>query len=419
MTFIDRMFPLSGFNRMLHLGYIRTQSHPRFPRYRIANYTEKAVFDKEWNDVTLQCRGLIFDDNSGAVIARPFRKFFNHNESTAPKIGLHDPVVVTDKMDGSLGILYRGPDGYWAVATRGSFDSDQARHATALFQARYENYMGVSWAFNPPEGITYLFEIVYPENRIVVDYGQLDDLVLLGAVDNTTGKSITPEVIQKSNNPWPGPVTETFTYNTYGQALGADPRPGKEGFVVLDLRTDERVKIKYTDYVILHRLVTGLTARRVHEAMLDGQELDEFISPLPDEFHDWVRGVAGRIADQVRNAKAAVEHQWLQVIAACEEQSPETADPGFPSDAAGVNRHNGTPRLSTGGWPSSVSMGLDTGRALNRDQRKLFASVAKDYSYAWALFAKLDGRDYERKLLESADPGVETPQGRTFSEGTA
>lgn len=396
MTFIDRMFPLSGFNRMLHLGYIRTQSHPRYPRYRIANYTEKAVFDKEWNDVTLQCRGLIFDDNTGAVIARPFRKFFNHNESSAPKIGLHDPVVVTDKMDGSLGILYRQPDGCWAVATRGSFDSDQARHATAVFQARYENYMGAAWGFNPPPGITYLFEIVYPANRIVVDYGQLDDLVLLGAVDDATGKSITPEVIQKSSNPWPGPVTETFTYNTFSQALGADPRPGKEGFVVLDLRTDERIKIKYEDYIKLHRIVTNLTARRVHEVMMQGLDLDTWISALPDEFHDWVLDVERQITQRVKGAKASIERQWHQVVGECEAASPEQD-----------------------GWPTAVSMGLDTGRLLSRDQRRLFASHASKQPDAWALFAKLDGRPYEEELLKRADPGVETPQGRIFTEATS
>lgn len=419
MTNLSDMFPMADFERMAHLGYIRIQKHPRLPDYEIANYTEKAVYDKEWNDVTLQCRGLIYRRSDGEVIARPFRKFFNHNESAAPTIGLNDPVVVTDKADGSLGVLYLTPNDGYAVATRGSFDSPQARHATAVFRARYENLMGASWGFNPPFGITYLFEIIYPENRIVVDYGQQDDLVLLGAVDIATGRSITPEVIQKSSNPWPGPVTETFTFSTYGDALAAAPRPGKEGFVVHDLRTDERVKIKQEDYVVLHRLVTGLTARRVHEAMLQGVNLDEFIAPLPDEFHDWVRDVAGRIEEEVRAAKSAVEHQWLQVIAECEERSPESEDPGFPEDDASPVRHEGTPRLGMGGWPVAVSMGLADGRALSRDQRKLFAEIARRYSYAWALFAKLDGRDYERKLLESADPGVETPQGRTFSEATA
>lgn len=34
-------------------------------------------------------------------------------------------------------------------------------------------------AWTPPTGHTVLFEIIYPENRIVVDYGEMEDLVLL------------------------------------------------------------------------------------------------------------------------------------------------------------------------------------------------------------------------------------------------
>lgn len=35
------------------------------------NYTAKAQYDKLWNEVTLQCRGLILDGD-GNVVARPF-----------------------------------------------------------------------------------------------------------------------------------------------------------------------------------------------------------------------------------------------------------------------------------------------------------------------------------------------------------
>jgi putative RNA ligase len=40
--------------------------------------------------------------------------------------------------------------------------------------------------------MTVLVEIVYPANRIVLDYGGLDDLILLGAVDIATGRTFGP-----------------------------------------------------------------------------------------------------------------------------------------------------------------------------------------------------------------------------------
>jgi hypothetical protein len=48
--------------------------------------------------------------------------------------------VVTDKLDGSLGILYPTPDGH-AIATRGAFVSEQALHATELWLDRYAGWL--------------------------------------------------------------------------------------------------------------------------------------------------------------------------------------------------------------------------------------------------------------------------------------
>ena len=69
------------------------------------------------------------------------------------------------------------------------------------------------------------------------------------------------------------------------------------------LDADERVKIKYAEYVRLHRIVTGLNARTVWEVLVTGGDLDELTEPLPDEFHAWVRGVAAELTAQVDGAR--------------------------------------------------------------------------------------------------------------------
>ncbi|HRF99146.1 MAG TPA: hypothetical protein PLZ51_28235, partial [Aggregatilineales bacterium] len=74
------------------------------------------------------------------------------------------------KMDGSLGILYRWQGAYY-IATRGNFDSDQAIWATIFLRTHYDLH-------NLADEYTLLFEIIYPDNRIVVNYGQRQDLVL-------------------------------------------------------------------------------------------------------------------------------------------------------------------------------------------------------------------------------------------------
>jgi RNA ligase len=341
----------------IEAGHVRVQRHPERP-YLIHNYSEACVYANAWTPVTLACRGLIVDDRTGEILARPFAKFFGHEQSGAPEMRLDAPVSVTEKHDGSLGIIYPDGDG-WAVATRGSFASEQARHATDLLSTRYAD-------FTPPPGMTVLVEIVYPANRIVLDYAGMDDLILLGAVEIATGRTFGPGAVPD----WPGPVTELFTYDTYGEALAAAPREGREGLVVHLLDTDERVKIKYADYVRLHRLVTGLSARTVWEVLVAGGDLDALTEPLPDEFHAWVRGVAAELTAQVEAQAAVVEAAFAAIVA------------GLPD-----------------GWG-----------------RREFAMAAVPHEHRGALFLRLDDKDYRPGLWLQARPaGDVTPHG--VSEG--
>jgi RNA ligase len=327
-------------------GYIRTQSHPSLPLL-IHNYTEKAQYENVWNAATLACRGLVVASD-GRVLARPFAKFFNHGQPGAPEFDLDGPVSVTDKADGSLGLLFPTPDGF-AVATRGSFDSEQARHATRVWRERYAG------RFTPPPGRTVLFEIIYPGNRIVLDYGDLDDLVLLGAVDVATGRSHGPGAVPD----WPGPAVESFAYSTLAEALAAAPRDNREGLVVHFTGPDTRLKIKYSEYVRLHRIVTGLNPRVVWEALVAGT-LDELLEPLPDEFHAWACGIAATLTAEVETLVAGVERAYAETVA------------GLPP-----------------GWT-----------------RKDFALAVARHPQRGCLFLRLDQKDYRPLLWQQARPTV-------------
>ena len=108
-----RMFDLfteSEFNAQIEAKMVKVTPHPS-GRLFIANYTQVAQFTPElWNHVTDQCRGLIYDGD-GNLVARGFRKFWNHSDlrhpETLPENFPADPPTITRKMDGSLGILYQ------------------------------------------------------------------------------------------------------------------------------------------------------------------------------------------------------------------------------------------------------------------------------------------------------------------------
>lgn len=225
---------------------------------RIYNYSDAAMWTPgAWDNPAVRaCRGLITDPD-GQVVARPWAKFFNHGQPEAGDLDLHAPVEVTDKLDGSLGIIHRAQDGRLRVATRGSFASEQAIHATKVLRERYADTLGwLGW----DESMTVLVEIVYPGNRIVCDYGGTDDLILLGSVHNATGSYHGPAETAGLIG-WDGPVTQTFAYATLAEALAAPERPGMEGFCVRYLDRPHIVKIKQAEYITLHRLITGLSER--------------------------------------------------------------------------------------------------------------------------------------------------------------
>ena len=167
---------------MLEQKLVSVQKHPHTDLF-IYNYSPLVQYQKLWNEITLMTRGLILDKEMN-IVARPFKKFFNLEEHSPGEIP-NEAFDVFNKEDGSLGILYWINDKP-AIATRGSFSSDQALHATQLLRDRYGHTFD-----SLDREHTYLFEIIYPENRIVVNYGDLDDLILLAVIDSQTGQDLS------------------------------------------------------------------------------------------------------------------------------------------------------------------------------------------------------------------------------------
>ena len=256
----------------IYNGHINVSEHPIYPLY-IYNYTKQCIFDKAWNDATEKCRGLIVDSNYN-IIARPFKKFYNYeeieDENAIPKTSFE----VYDKLDGSLGIMY-WYDNMPYISTRGSFSSDQALHATDVLYKKYKDIID-----KLDRNITYLFEIIYPEDLHVVSYDGLDDIILLAAINRETGEEYNIEDIPYFSHTkrydgvkdW-RKLREMFKYN------------GQEGYVI-KFDNGYRLKLKYDEYFKLHFLMTGLSEGRIFEYLKEGniEDIESAIN-LFDEEH--------------------------------------------------------------------------------------------------------------------------------------
>lgn len=268
--------------------YISVQKHPTEDLY-IYNYTQKAQFNRVWTEEILSCRGLIMN-GKGEIIARPFKKFFNYEEYTGEDSKLSplplEDFEVFEKWDGSLGILYWIKDKPY-LATRGSFISEQAIKGTEILRKKYPlSYLDKTK--------TYLFEIIYPENRIVIDYSGLEDIVLLAIFDIKTGEEMSYEVVKKCEFP----VVKRFDgIKDITQIRTTLAKDNSEGFVIR-FQNGIRIKIKFEEYVRLHRLITGINARHIWENLKEGEGIEELIDKVPDEFYKWVKETATRLNNE-------------------------------------------------------------------------------------------------------------------------
>lgn len=262
---------------------INTQHHHYAP-LTIYNYGQKAQFDGIWDDVTMKCRGLIVNESTGDVVARPFRKFFNLGTAWRPETNFENlPAFlpeITDKLDGSLGVLYR-IGSMCAIATRGSFASDQAAWASAWYS---KHLAKAEW----PEGWTPLFEIIYPDNRIVVKY-ETEGLFLLACVNIETGEEMTH--LGLTNLAWTNSCGLVKRFDKTLVEVREENTPNAEGYVATWHKVGEpplKIKIKFVDYCRLHRLLTSISPKEIWRMLKDGESFAELYDNTPSHYQEWV-----------------------------------------------------------------------------------------------------------------------------------
>lgn len=289
-------------NRMLKDGYISVATHPEKSSLKLLNYSRSTQYEGKWNDATKMARGLIVESNEpdysdAVIVERPWKKFFTlsqiknddgtggwalgdeeENASAAPteldRLDFDAPAEVTDKMDGSLGILYEAPDGKLALSTKGSFVSEQANMYTEMLRENEEIYAAAEQLKNNNQGTTFMFELIGPENQIVVAYDE-PKVVFIGAVDKKDGKyrSVT-EFEDTWSNEKGLETTEVLAAHSLREALQLPPRENREGVVVM-LKNDNvekqmQIKIKQDDYLKIHRLLFAMNKKSMFEFTRDG-----------------------------------------------------------------------------------------------------------------------------------------------------
>jgi len=258
-------------------GYVNVNQHKKFP-LAIYTYSKSATFDYVWDEATCKCRGLIVNQATMEIIARPFEKFFNVGEAagiTREQFPSYAPSI-TDKLDGNLITLYPW-DGRWWAASKGSFHSEHADWAN--------NWLFHNSKCDWPQGYTPVFEMIAEElEHHVVHYGkELSGLYLIALIHNDSGEEICYherwQLAERNDVPY---IPESTI--TLDEALVANDK-NAEGYVVSWSRcgtTPIRVKVKFTDFLRLQKLVHNIGPKELLDYMRRPElkcYLDEVLDP--------------------------------------------------------------------------------------------------------------------------------------------
>ncbi len=294
----------------LETRLVDVATHPQFS-LQMLTYGREAVYTNNWDSVIRKCRGVIFNIETDDIIARPFEKFFNLGTANMPETDpgqwASGPAManewqstapeVWEKMDGFLCTMYEW-EGKQYIASKGSFDSVHAKWATAWYQANIKG----EW----PKGYTPVFEGICPSIRIVVDYENFEGLVLLALVNNETGEELPVTILDGCSfvNNVQTPHIYDLSWRAASLKAVDTTVANFEGYVLLWRRpgqTPFRLKVKYVDYLRLHRMVSGVSAKAIWRGLLDPAykgELNEWINNSTPWFSKfvskWVRSLQGR-----------------------------------------------------------------------------------------------------------------------------
>lgn len=264
-------------------------------------YTPEVMMKSLWDDVTLMCRGLVCD-GEGNIVIWPMRKFFNHTEvqkfkqSSNKKLREMAEAYESAKKNWIRMEKSVKWDGFLAMATRhqgetlivcsNSFSGEHQEIAKELIE-KNELYSTIR------EEVTLVFEIISSRKPIVVNYGEREEAIFLGYVDNKTGyfgrNPLTSEHFMDLSN-----LEEEMKHGEY---------LNKEGYIV-DLIISEKhkttVKFKYEKYVEVHKVVFNVTESRILDLLEEGVDPIEALKIAPDELYEWIKETTNKYKNEVK-----------------------------------------------------------------------------------------------------------------------
>lgn len=268
------------------------------------NFTNKAFYDKVWDEQTTKTRGLYLDTMKGKVAARAYDKFFNVNERPETKFDmlqykLQFPVTAYVKENGFLGIVsYNEYENDLFIASKSTIDSQFAQWFREMLYEKVssENIQKMK-EFIKEHNVSFIFECVDMRNDPhIIEYPN-SELFLLDIVQNDMNfvKYEYSAMIDIANRFGLTPKEKAFEIATWQEFFdwyydileeGYEYNGRKiEGFVIEDsVGYMTKLKLAYYNFWKFMRSIS-------HEAIRSGyiRKTSALTTPTANEYYAWVR----------------------------------------------------------------------------------------------------------------------------------
>lgn len=268
------------------------------------NFTEKAFYDKVWDEQTTKSRGLYLDTLKGKVVARAYDKFFNINERPETKFDmlqykLQFPVTAYVKENGFLGIVsYNEYEDDLLIASKSTLDSQFAQwFREMLYEKISADNIQEMKKYIKEHNVSFVFECVDMKNDPhIIEYPN-SELFLLDIVQNDMNfsKYEYDTMVDVANQFGITTKEKAFEIATwqeffdwYYDILEEDYEyDGRkiEGFVIEDsVGYMTKLKLTYYNFWKFMRSIS-------HEAIRNGyiRKTSALTTPTANEYYAWVR----------------------------------------------------------------------------------------------------------------------------------
>lgn len=296
---------------------------------RYANFTSlfnegvDRTFDDFWkvyDGFYMECRSVALNIKKDELVLTPFRKFRNLNEceensleNIREMIKNAQSVEISNKLDGSMQSA-RYYNGQIIMSGSQSLNPDNSWRLKDGYRMLKEN-SAYSRMLKDFPNYTFIFEYISLKDAHVVKYKkEQEGLYLIGIRDTNTGYEHSYANILRIASKYNIPTTEVFntTLDEIVNNLDKKKSDEAEGFV---LNIDGyKVKIKYDDYVLMHRLLGTISSPNVIIKSIADGNFDDLLSKVPDSYKDRVMKIAQTVFDYVNNTEKEAEFLYQEAL---------------------------------------------------------------------------------------------------------